>query len=309
MPTSVTVSSNYQGGVAGQIIGKSFKEADTIRLGFITIAQGVNYKLNMRRIRYTNGKTDYACGHTPAGAIVLDERVLQTKKLKNDFDVCKEDFRATWSDPRMGSSAWNQMPADIRAAILTEVLADTAQDTDSMIWNGTGAAGQWQGFISLFVADAAVIKANNGITPIGAAITETNVESELKKVLGAIPVPLRRKTLGVGVSPDVFQAYWFYLVSKGIANDGNAQPKQVRFGKYVITELNGLPDNTIVVAERKNLVFGTGLQGDHNRVALVDEDSIGLLTGQVRGKLVYNGGCQYYNSEDVVYYLSTTTPT
>ena len=39
---------------------------------------------------------------------------------------------------------------------------------------------------------------------------------------------------------------------------------------------------------------------------MVDEDEIGLLTGQVRAKMVYNGGVQYYNSEDIVWYLSTT---
>ena len=48
--------------------------------------------------------------------------------------------------------------------------------------------------------------------------------------------------------------------------------------------------------------------GDHNTVELRDEDEIGLLTGKVRGKLVYNLGVGYYNSEDIVWYLSTTTP-
>lgn len=301
MPTGMTVTSNYEGAPAGAIIGKSFKEADTIRLGLVTFAQGVNYKLNLRRIRYTNGKTAYSCGHTPAGAITLDERVLTTVKAKNDFDVCKEDFRATWSDPRMGDSAWNEMPGDIQAAILAEVLGDTAEDTDNVMWNGAVATpGEWDGFATLMIADGAVVKP----TPLAAAITEANVESELKKVLAAIPIPIRRKDVKVVLSPDVFQAYWFYLVSKGIANDGSAQPKQVRFGKYTLTEVNALDTNTIIAYEKKNLVFGTGLLGDHNRVGIVDEDEIGLLTGQVRGKLVYNGGSQYYNSEDIVYYKS-----
>ena len=310
MATTNTVSSNYAGKVAGEIIGKTFKEADTLRLGLITLAPNVNYKLNMRRIRYTDGTTAYTCGFTPQGAMVLNERVLEPVKLKNDFQICKEDFRQTWSEDSMGASASNvNAPADIMEAIQVEMLGETAEQVDAKIWQGNSVnPDEWDGFLKLFAADSAVIKANNGITPIGAAITEANVEAELKKVLAVIPVPLRRKTVQVAVAPNVFQAYWFYLVSKGIANNGDASEKQVRFGKYTLTEVNGLPDNTIVVFEKKNLVMGTGLEADFNQISLVDEDEIGLLTGQIRGKMVYSGGVNYYNSEDIVWYLSTTTP-
>jgi hypothetical protein len=310
MATTNTVTSNYAGKVAGEIIGKTFKEADTLRLNLITLAPNVNNKLNMRRIRYTDGTTAYSCGFTPQGAIVLNERVLEPVKLKNDFQICKEDFRQTWSEDSMGASAGNDnAPADIMEAIQVEMLGETAEKIDAKIWQGDAVnPDEWNGFIKLFAADALVIKANNGIVPAGVAITEANVEVELKKALAAIPVALRRKTVQVAVSPDVFQAYWFYLVSKGIANTGVADEKQVRFGKYTLTEVNGLPSNTIVVFETKNLVMGTGLEADFNQISLVDEDEIGLLTGQVRGKMVYSGGVNYYNSEDIVWYLSTTTP-
>jgi hypothetical protein len=311
MATTVNVSSNYAGKEAGKIIGASFREADTLRLGLVSISENINYKLNMRKIAYTDGTTDYSCGDfTPSGAITLSERVLEPKKLMNPIQVCKEDFRATWSEDLEGASASNpNLASDIQDAIIAEVLADTAERTDNIIWVGDGSvAGEFDGFITLFDADGNVIKANNGIIPIGAAITEANVESELKKVLNAVPVRLRRKSLSVAVSPDVFQAYNFYLVSKGIANGMGGEDKQVKFGKYNLTEVNGLPDNTIVVFEKTNLLFGTGLLADHNELRMVDEDEIGLLTGLVRGKMVYNAGVQYYNSEDVVYYLSTTTP-
>lgn len=297
MATTTTVSSNYAGKVAGEIIGKTFKEADTLRLGLVTLAPNVNYKMNMRRIRYTDGTTAYSCGHTPAGAIVLNERVLEPVKLKNDFSVCKEDFRATWSEDSMGASASNvNAPADIMEAIQVEMLGETAEQIDAKIWQGDSTnTDEWDGFLKLFLADADVIDVDID------AVTEANVEAGLKLALGAIPIALRRKTVQVCVSPDVFQAYWFYLVSKGISNTGVADEKQAKFGKYTLTEVNGLPANTIVIFETKNLVLGTGLEADFNTIALVDEDEIGLLTGQVRGKMVYSGGVNYYNSEDIVW--------
>jgi len=297
MATTTTVSSNYAGKVAGEIIGKTFKEADTLRLGLVTLAPNVNYKMNMRRIRYTDGTTPYSCGHTPAGAIVLNERELEPVKLKNDFSVCKEDFRATWSEDSMGASASNvNAPADIMEAIQVEMLGETAENVDYKIWNGDATnPDEWDGFLKLFLADAAVIDVDID------AVTEANVVAQLKLALGAIPIPLRRKNLNVMVSPDVFQFYSFSLTTPAITNGLGAEEKQMKFGRYTLTEVNGLPANTIVIAEAKNLVFGTGLEADFNTIALVDEDEIGLLTGQVRGKMVYSGGVNYYNSEEIVW--------
>lgn len=310
MATTVNTTSNYVGKEAGGIIGAAFKEADTLRLGLLTVADNVNYKMNLRKISYTDGTVDYTCGFAPQGSIVLSEKTIEPKKVMNPLQICKEDFRQTWSEDSMGASASNpNAPADIMEAIQLEVLSSQAEKLDDDIWNGLNATNGeiGDGLIVQFAADGSIIKANNGITALNAATTETNVEAHLKAALKAIPVALRRKSgLTVAVSPDVFQHYQFYLISKGIANDGVADEKQAKFGKYMLTEVNALPDNTIVVFEKKNVVFATGLQGDHNEISLVDEDEIGLLTGQVRGKLVYNGGVGYYNPEEIVWLLTTT---
>ena len=308
MPTSISSTSNYTGKVAGGIIGASFKEADTISKGLVTFAQNVNYKLNMRKIAYTDGTQAYSCGFTPAGSVVLTERVLEPVKLKNDIQVCKETFRNTWSEDLIGGSAANpNSPSDIMAAIQTEVLAQTAETTDNKIWNGNSATSDyWDGFVTLFGADANIVKDGNGLTAPGAATTVSNIEAHLQLVVAAIPVALRRKSLTFLISPDVADAYMQFLISKGAANGlgGNANTQMV-YGRYNLTTCNALADDTFVVYEKDNLVFGTGLLGDHNEFGMTDEDAIGLYTGMVRGKMVYNGGCQYYNSEDIVWMVST----
>ncbi len=314
MATTVTVGSNYVGKEAGKIFGRAFKEADTLRLGLIDLYPNVNYKLNMRLLQYTDGTKDYACiadgGFTTAasGTITLSEKVLEPVKLMLPLQICKEDFRSTWSEDLIGSSAHNpNMPSDILEAIRLQVLLKTAERTDSLIWNGdSDNAGEWDGFIKLFDADANVIKANNGITPLGAAVSDATIEAEVKKFLNAIPVRLRRKNLVTLMSPDVFQLFNFYLISKGIANTGVADDKQVKFGKYIFTEVNGLDDNTFVAYEKENLAFGTGLLADHNELKIVDEDEIGLMTGNVRLKMVYNGGVQFANADEIVYYKADT---
>ncbi len=308
LATTVNTSSNYAGKVAGGIIGAAFKEADTLRLGLLTVAENVNYKYNLRKIAYADGTTDYTCGFAPAGSVTLSEKVILPEKLKNDLQICKEDFRQTWSEDSMGASASNpNAPSDIMEAIQLEVLSAQAEKVDTDIWTGLAATdGEFAGLIEQFTADADIIKDGNGVTGPGHSVSESTVQADIKLALAAIPIPLRRKDLTLAVSPDVFQAYNFKMISLGQANDGTSEDKQMKFGRYTLTEVNGLPDDTIVVFEKKNVVFTTGLQGDHNELTLVDEDDIGLLTGQVRGKVVYNAGVGYYNPEEIVWLLLTT---
>jgi hypothetical protein len=197
----------------------------------------------------------------------------------------------------MGASASNpNAPADIMEAIQVEVLGQTAEDVDNIIWNGDSAnSNEWDGFLKLFLADSGVIDVDID------TVTENNVVAQLKLALGGIPIALRRKTLNVMVSPDVFQFYSFSLTTPAITNGLGAEERQMKFGRYTLTEVNGLPASTIVIAEAKNLVFGTGLEADFNQLSMVDEDEVGLLTGQIRMKMVYSGGVQYYNSEEIVW--------
>jgi hypothetical protein len=299
MATTTTVTSNYAGKEAGTIIGQAFKEADTISKGIVSVYPNVNYNLNLRKIQLTGGKREYTCGFLPAGAITLSEKILAPKKFKDDFSVCKETFRAQWSEDTMGASAHNDnAPRDIMDAILVEKLGQTAEELDSNIWSGDATnADEFDGFLKLFLADSEVIDVD-----LPAATTESNVEANIKLALAAVPVALRRNNLKVCVSPDIYQAYTFLLISKGISNGlGGDANTAIKMGKYLLEEVNGLPTNTIVVADPKNLIFGTGLMADYNEVVMKDEDEIGLLTGLVRGTMVYNAGVQYYNGAEIVW--------
>jgi hypothetical protein len=298
MATTVTVGSNYNGKVAGGLFLKAWKEADTLKNNLVTIYPNVNSKLSLRKLETTNGRREYTCGHTPAGSITLAEKSITPTKFKDDWDLCKETFRATWTADEMGASAANDVfPKEILDGIIASKLANEASYTDDNIWQGVDATNGYDGFLTQFAADT------NIITVDGEAIDKTNVIAELEKAVAAIPVALRRKTLNVMVSPDVAQAYNFYLIDKGTTNGlgGNANTELV-FGKHRLVEVGGLPEATIVIAETGNLGFVTGALEDHNSIQVVDEDAIGLLTGKVRGTMVYNVGVIYVYAPEIVWY-------
>jgi hypothetical protein len=298
MPTTVTVGSNYNGKVAGGLFLKAWKEADTLKNNLVTIYPNVNSKLSLRKLETTNGRREYTCGHTPAGSITLAEKSITPTKFKDDWDLCKETFRATWTADEMGASADNDVfPKEILDGIIASKLANEASYTDDNIWQGVDATNGYDGFLTQFAADT------NIITVDGEAIDKTNVIAELEKAVAAIPTSIRRRTLNVMVSPDVAQAYNFYLIDKGTTNGlgGNANTELV-FGKHRLVEVGGLPEATIVIAETGNLGFVTGALEDHNSIQVVDEDAIGLLTGKVRGTMVYNVGVIYVYAPEIVWY-------
>ena len=301
---ATTIQSFYAGKEAGGIIGQAFKEGETLSKGLVRVYENINFKLNLRKINYTDGTTDYSCGFTPAGDIDLSEKVLEPLKFKNDIEVCKEDFRQTWSEDLEGASAFNvNLASDIENAIIVEVLGQHAEKIDNQIWNGDSSqAGEFDGFIKLFEADADVIKAN------GAVITKDNVLDALMVALEATPVSIGNSNdLKVVVSADVYQAYNFYLVSQGVINGLGGADMPVTFAGYTMERVSGLAPNTIVIYERDNLIFGTGLLGDHNELRVKDMDD-SLMDGNVRMKMVFNAGVQYYNSAEIVYFVGNVVP-
>ncbi len=309
LATTTNVTSNYAGEASNNIIGAAFKEADTLRLNLVTTVENVKFKRNLRKIALTDGTVDYSCGFDPAGSITLSEKVVTPKKVKNQGQVCKNEFAQTFSAGLLGPSAHqDNMPSDIEEAILQQIMVQTASKIDDEIWKGVNATdGQiGSGFVVQFAADSGIIKANNGITALNAATTESNVQAHIKAALGALPQSIRRGDVITLVSPDVMQAYQFKMISLGQANDGTSEPKQAKFGRYMLTEVGGLADDTIICYEKKNLEFCTDLVGDQTRIDLTDEDSIGLQTGQWRYTVVYSGGMGYYNPTEIVWLLTTT---
>ena len=303
----MAITSNYAGFEAVDIMLQAQKEEDTLRLGLISVVPNVGYKLNLRNLDVTLGVTDYSCGTTPAtDAVSYSEKVLTLDKFKNEFEICKEDFRPTWSGESMGASAFNdQTPADISKAIVESTSSKLAQWFENQIWNGAGTAGTMSGLITQFAADSDVIKVGNGITSIGAAVDTSNVLAVFDAATKAMPYALRRKEVNFIVSPDVADAYTKLLIQNGAANGlgGDANTGLV-YGRYSLQVVNGLPDNTCVIFEKKNITLGLGLANDSDSIRIKDMDEVDF-SGNVLYKSVFGGAVGYSYGTEIVWLLAT----
>lgn len=296
----MAISSNYRGEVAGEILGKAFKEVSTIKSGLVNVLPNVSSKISLRKIDYGNGRTNYACGFTPAGSISLSEVELEPKKIKNENQICKEDFRALWDQAKMGFSAHNDSfeSLDEASAIIAEILSDTAVGIDEDIWSGTNTDGHFKGFIP-------TLTGGTGHTVVTAAtgVTEANVISELTRFVKAIPVTLRKKSdLVLAISSDIAVAFENYQVSQGYAYGVGGAEGKMKWGSYTLTEVNSLPAKSMVAYQVKNFNVGTGLLSDANEVRVMDMDE-STLDGTVRYKVVYTFGTAIVRPSEVVLYI------
>jgi hypothetical protein len=298
MPTSLNITTNFVGEVAGDYIGKMIKEANTIEDGLVTVLPNIVSTTYLRKIETADSFVDYVCGFTPAGSITLSEKAITPKKVKWDSELCKEDFRQLWTASQMGFSAHNDsLPQTEQAAILLQMAKVIARKVDVDIWEGNNATGRFNGLIPQLLADAAVIDV---ATPV--AITAANVEAELGKFIDTIPDQvIGAADLVLGVSTNVLRALKKIQGSFARANGTFANPSEFDFNGYTLTEIKALNANTMVAYSKANVTFVTGLLADHNEIKIKDMDETDL-SGNIRMKAVFTGAIGYaYGAEIVLY--------
>jgi len=298
MPTTLNITTNYVGQVAGDYIAAMIKESNTLSENLITVLPNVVSTTFLRKIQTADAFVDYVCGFTPAGSITLSEYPITPKKIKWDSELCKEDFRQLWTAQEMGFSAHNDsLPATEQAAILLDMGKKVARKIDLDIWTGDDSTGKFDGLIPQFLADATVIDV---ATPV--AITSANVEAQLVNFLDAIPDQvIGAPDLVMGVSTNVLRSLKNVQGSFARANGTFANPSEFDFNGYTLTEIKALPANTMVAYAKSNITFVTGLLSDHNEIKVKDMDETDL-SGTIRMKVVLTGAVGYaYGGEIVLY--------
>ena len=298
MATTLDITTNFVGEVAGDYIGKMIKGSNTLSDNLVTILPNIVSTTYLRKIETADSFVDYVCGFTPAGSITLSEYAITPKKIKWDSELCKEDFRQLWTAKEMGFSSHNDsLPATEQGAILMDMARVIARKVDVDIWQGDNTTGKFNGLIPQLLADASVIDV---ATPV--AITSANVEAELARFVDAVPdVVIGADDLVLGVSTNVLRALKKVQGSQARANGTFANPSEFDFNGYTLTEIKALSSNTMVAYTKSNVTFVTGLLADHNEIKIKDMDETDL-SGNIRMKVVFTGAIGYaYGGEIVLY--------
>ena len=309
MATTTSITSTYAGEFAGKYISAALLSGSTIENGLITVKPNVKYKEVLKKVATdANVIKDATCDFTATGEVTLTERILQPEEFQVNLELCKKDFRSDWEAVQMGYSAFDNLPPNFSDFIIGHAAGLVAEKTENNIWAGqTGNAGEFDGFYYLATAGG-----SGCVSVSGSPLTAANIIDEIGKVVDAIPSAVYGKEdLYIYLSRKAAKLYVRALGGFGANGLGaagvNAQGTQwwnngaLSYDGVKCVIASGLPDDSMMAAQKSNMYFGTGLLSDHNEVKLID---MGDLDGSQNVRLVmrFTAGVQIGITSDVVIY-------
>jgi hypothetical protein len=304
---ALSITSTYAGEFSGKYISAALLSGNTISKGGIEVRPNIKYKEVVKKVATSGLIVDASCDFTSAGNITLTERIIQPEEFQVNNEFCLTPFISDWEAVSMGYSAYEKIPPKFSDFLIAHVAAEVAQKTEQNIWQGANAtAGEFDGLVTLAQADADTVK----IT--GTTVTNTNVIAEMAKLIDAAPSAIYGKEdLKLYVSQNVAQAYiralgGFANVTPGYDNKSQMwySGQELSFDGVQVFLAEGMADNTMMLAQKSNLYFGTGLMNDSSLVKTLD---MADLDGSqnVRVIMRFTAGVQYGISSDIVVYCGT----
>ena len=309
MATTTSITTTYAGEFAGQYISAALLSGTTLDNGLITVKPNIKFKEVIKKVSTDGLVKDSVCDFDPTSTITLTERIIQPAYQQVNLQLCKKDFQNDWDAISMGYSAHQNLPTSFADFLIGHVAAKVAQKTEQSIWNGAAATnGEFAGFKELMLADADVVD----IAAVGGGIDSSNIIAQLGSVVDSISSNLySSEDMLIYVSQNVARAYVRALGGFSVAATSNAgtddkgtqwfSGQALTFDGVKIAVANGLPDNTMVAAEKSNLFFGTGLLSDQNEVKVIDMADIDG-SQNVRVVMRFTAGVQYGIGSEIVLY-------
>ena len=299
MATTTSLTTTYAGREAAGYIRAAFLSNESLTA--VTIKENIEYKQVVRRLVDEVTFANATCDFTATGTVTLSERILTLEKFQVHRQLCKKDFLIDWE---ARSEQNGELHASLSDALIANVMAGVAARNEVLIWQGVNAnAGEYAGFETLFLADAAVLDVASP-----EAITSANVIEEMGKLVLTLPTRVRRATEKpvIAVSSNVAEAYRTAILGLGggyYLYQGESVVMNWQ-GQYDVIECPGMSDDTMAFYQKSNLWFGTNLLDQWNTVAVLDMYQYDL-SNNVRFSCSFFAGVQYGFGDEIAFYQYT----
>jgi hypothetical protein len=313
MATSLTTS--YAGEYKDKMIASALLSGKTLDNGGLTVYPNVAYKEVIKKIALGNDlMVGASCDYTDAGTVTISERTLEVKEFQINKTECKTTFSQDWTSAQMGYSVPNYvLPKSYADFISQQYIAKIAANVETMIWAGSAGANAFDCFTTTWAANASSLAGGAVVT--GTTVSAANVVDEIGKVVDNVSANnsalLDKEDLHIYVSNHIYQMYVRSLGgfgssglgAAGFDSKGNNQDlgDALLFDGIKIFRAPGLPTNDMAAAQKSNLFFGCGIEGDLSEIKLIDTgDTLG--DQNVRFVARFKAGIQTGLLEEVTYY-------
>jgi hypothetical protein len=295
MPTATSLTTTYAGKYAGEYIRQAFLANESLQ--YVTVKENIDYKQVVKKLVNDITFAAPTCDFTDTGTVTITERVLTLEKFQVQQRLCKNDFLTDWA----ANDAQNgRLEGALVDTLIANMLSGIAAKNETLVWSGVnGNTGEYDGLITLIDADNTV---NFVASPI--PLTANNIISKIEALLAEVPTAVENST----EKPLLYMnKKTFHLYRQANAAAGNgwytyAGPavEPTFMGIYDIAICPGMPDNTMLVAQKSNLWFGTNLLSDWNSIQVVDMGE--WAEENVRFSAKFFAGVQYGFGNEIAAY-------
>jgi hypothetical protein len=303
---------NYKGEGAIPYVAPAVLSAETITNNLCRVMPDVKFKANLQKLSGVSVQTaacDFSIGS--ANAVTLTDVVLEPTDLKVNYEICKADLRQTWGAAQTGSHLGSQLPPDFSTFLLQYTAAKVGENVERNIWqgsydaNGTSAGSalvsNFTGFCKRLVDGNAAVGYEKNPTAAFVADAGTNgVLKHLDDLVSNSPSVIQNSSNTVIY---MSRATLFLLhratstMNAGQILIGGTDRPTSWLGFPIVTPA-GFPNDTLIMGEPENFVFGTNALTDHTSVDLVDMSKTDA-SDNVRVAMRFSGGTQIVDLGDV----------
>lgn len=300
MATTNNITTTYAGEKMQGFISAALLSSPTIDNGYVDIRPNVKYKQVLQKVETGDLLKDASCDFNADGTITHTERILEPKYLQVNKQLCKSDYISTWEALSLGFSAHHNVPRSFADYLTAYMAAKVAEENEINIWQGSSAnSGEFDGFETLLASNAAQ---PSGQEVAGTTLTKANIVAQTESLVDAIPSTVWGKPdLGIYLGTKALKYYIQAQAALGYLDKYNVDQTAYNFQGIPLLHCPGMSDNVMVAALKSDLVFGTGLLGDHNEVKLIDMSDIDG-SQNIRFIMRMSAGTQFMNGEDITTY-------
>jgi hypothetical protein len=262
---------------------------------------GVKSKTKLANVVFGQVLQAYNCAFSPS-TDVLDAIDIDVCSLSAMAELCQFDLEQSFLALQMtkGSNGDFTVPS-FMSYYWNEMAMVIGQDIELLRWQGNTASEDellslCTGYLFPMFYDAAITGLYDGV------VTTSNVLTVMESVLNAAPnsIVRRKADLRFYVSTNVANAYELK------AAQGNTQtfvtlPLGLTFLGINVVACEGMPDNTILLTLKNNLIYAFDAEGDSKALKAINlSDSVAEPVLRTRANMKV--GFHYTNPSEIVLY-------
>jgi len=299
-------NTTYSGEHAGVYIGAALHASKS--MDFLTVIENIKHKKVINTVTESGLVKAQNCDFTNAGGFSTDERIIEPKLFQINTQFCKTTMLSDWQAQQMASGAWNNgFGTDFNTYLMSRIGEVIAAYIETNIWDGNNGVNPdtFTGF-----THASGNGTLNSLAPANGgtgAFTAATIVASLRGAVDAVPAAIYgQEDLQMYMNTAAFRMYvqsqstngnnWF-----GMGSMNEAGVYTAYFEGIKIAVCPGLQDDVAVIAQPKNLYFGTDLVSDQTQIKILDMSELDG-SDNIRVVVKFSGATQVGIDTDVVLY-------